>query len=70
MDEEEASQRVEFMAATFAPAGETGTAAADLRTGDYAMVCFVPVGSEASGEPAGDGPPHFIEGMWASFTVS
>jgi hypothetical protein len=60
----------EFTAAAFAPAGETSSAAADLRAGDFVMVCFVPVGSDASAEQVGDGPPHCEEGMWTCFSVS
>lgn len=69
LPEEEAMQRAEFVAATFAPAGESGTAGADLQAGDYAMLCFIPVGTDASGEESGDGPPHFTEGMIATVTV-
>ena len=36
--------------------------------GNYAVVCFVPVGSV--GETEGDGPPHFTEGMVHEFTVT
>jgi hypothetical protein len=69
LDEEEAMQRVEFVAAGFAPAGEESSTAADLDAGDYAMVCFIPVGTDASGTETGDGPPHFEEGMLATFSV-
>ena len=33
------------------PARETGSALVDLAPGDYAMVCFVPVGSGEEGTP-------------------
>ncbi|HVL99744.1 MAG TPA: hypothetical protein VM324_10685 [Egibacteraceae bacterium] len=69
LEEAEVMERVEFVAATFAPAGEESTAAADLDPGEYVMVCFIPQGTDASGEEAGDGPPHFQEGMFADFTV-
>jgi hypothetical protein len=61
---EEASEgKVEFSGVTFAEPGDEGSALTDLSAGDYAMVCFVPVGG---GE---DGPPHFTEGMVQEFTV-
>lgn len=69
LDEEEAMQRVEFVAAAFAPSAEGSAAAAELTPGDYAMVCFIPVGTNASGTQPGEGPPHFQEGMLATFTV-
>jgi hypothetical protein len=70
LEMDDAMEFVEFTGAAFAPAGETSSAAADLRAGDYVMVCFIPVGSDASAEQVGDGPPHFAEGMWTSFSVS
>jgi hypothetical protein len=69
LEMDDAMEFVEFTAATFAPAGETSSAAAELPAGEYAMVCFIPVGSDAYGE-SGDGPPHVVEGMWTSFSVS
>jgi uncharacterized cupredoxin-like copper-binding protein len=69
LDDDEAMQRVEFVAAAFAPAGEDGSATAELQAGEHAMVCFIPVGTDASGTESGDGPPHFTEGMIATFTV-
>ena len=43
--------------------------------GRYAIVCFLPVGSddsvlEAEGPPQSDAPPHAMQGMWAEVTVS
>lgn len=69
LDEEESMQRVDFVTAAFAPSGEAASAAAELSPGEYAMVCFIPVGTDASGEQVGDGPPHFQEGMLATFEV-
>lgn len=63
LGEEEVGDRVQFVGAAFAPMGASGAALADLTPGDYAMVCFIPVGS---GE---EGPPHFTEGMIQEFTV-
>ncbi len=64
LSEEESETKVEFKGAGFAPpGGESGTLM-ELTPGDYAMVCFIPVGG---GE---DGPPHFTQGMIEEFTVS
>ena len=63
LPEEEAESQIEFATAAFAPPGETATALAELTPGQYAMVCFIPVGG---GE---EGPPHFTEGMKQEFTV-
>lgn len=63
LPEEESMEKAEFKAAAFAPPGETGTTLAELDAGDYAMICFIPVGG---GE---DGPPHFTAGMIHEFTV-
>jgi hypothetical protein len=44
--------------------------------GRYAIVCFLPVGSddsilESEGPPEGEsGPPHVSQGMFAELTVS
>lgn len=44
--------------------------------GRYAILCFIPVGSdpsildpEAEGPPEGDAPPHAVHGMWAELIV-
>jgi len=63
LPEEEAMTNAEFKAAAFAPPGASGATLAELEAGDYAMVCFIPVGG---GE---DGPPHFTQGMIHEFTV-
>ena len=55
--------------AAFAPPGESDAGSWNLETpGNYAVVCFIPVG--AVGETEGDGPPHLTEGMIHEFTVS
>jgi plastocyanin len=43
--------------------------------GRYAIVCFLPVGSddsilESAGPPEGDAPPHVSQGMFAELVVS
>lgn len=69
-DQAAAEELVEFVAAGFAAPGEDAYAEADLEPGDYAMVCFVPIGvtSEDQFETA-DAPPHFTAGMLREFTV-
>jgi hypothetical protein len=58
------------------PNEEGGHALADLKPGEYSMVCFIPVGSTPEAEKAAqesgkeiDGPPHFTRGMKTEFTV-
>lgn len=63
LGEEESGDALQFVSATFAPPGESGTGLAKLDAGDYAVACFIPVGG---GE---DGPPHFTQGMFAEFSV-
>ena len=63
LPEEETEELIVFSAAAFAPPGESGATLADLDAGEYAMVCFIPVGG------AEDGPPHFTAGMIKEFTV-
>lgn len=63
LPEEEAQTKVQFASFAFAPPGESGSTLASLEPGDYAMVCFIPVGG------AEDGPPHFTQGMIHEFTV-
>ena len=60
--------QIEFVAAGFAEPGDTGTVYADVKKpGRYAAVCFIPTGTH--GDTEGDGPPHFVQGMVAEFTV-
>jgi hypothetical protein len=65
LPEEESESQVEFKGEAFAPAGESSTALAELDPGEYAMICFIPVGSPETE----DGPPHFTQGMLQEFTV-
>lgn len=78
LPEEEAIEKVEFMGVAFAVPGSGDITFADLVPGNYAMLCFVPVGTtsmDALGGPGGEeaegegGPPHFTQGMIAEFTV-
>lgn len=63
--QEESEGKIEFAAATGAEPGDEGSTLSDLEAGDYAMVCFVPVGAPA----VEDGPPHATQGMIQEFTV-
>ncbi len=67
--EEEVFGKITPVNATFAAPGNSDVGSWNLETpGNYAVVCFIPVGSV--GETEGDGPPHFIEGMVQEFTVT
>ena len=67
--EEEIFGKITPVNAAFAPPGESDTVSWNLqRPGNYAVICFIPVGSV--GETEGDGPPHFVEGMVQEFTVT
>lgn len=75
LPEDEAMAKVTMVGIEFAEPGGSGTTFADLSAGEYAFVCFIPVGATPenlpaleSGEFAG-GPPHFTQGMIAEFTV-
>jgi hypothetical protein len=75
LPEEEAGSLVTFVGFGFAMPGEDSTSFVDLEPGEYAFICFVPTGSTPenlpaleSGEAEG-GPPHFVHGMVAEFTV-
>ena len=68
-DEDLFDTDTQFIAAAFAEPGDSGSAYAELKKpGNYVAVCFVPVGT--SGDTEGTGPPHFVEGMQAEFTVA
>ena len=49
---------------TFAPAGEEGYTVAHLEPGKYVYACFIPVDGKNKNAP------HFMEGMYGTFTVS
>ena len=77
LPDEEGQQKVDMVGATFAPPGDDAATVLELTPGDYAAVCFVPVGSTPEAVEAAesggtdiDGPPHFTEGMVAEFSVS
>ncbi len=69
LPEEEIFGKITPVNAAFAPPGESETGSLNLVSpGNYAVVCFIPVGSV--GETEGDGPPHLTEGMVQEFTVT
>jgi len=77
LPEAEGRQKADFAGGLFAPPGGNDTALLDLTPGQYAIVCFIPVGftpdvaerAEESGQFPED-PPHFTRGMKSEFTVS
>lgn len=77
LPEEEAKAKVDDAGGAFAFPGDTDTAVVDLKAGDYAMLCFIPVGltpeaamaAEKSGQGP-QGPPHFTRGMKQEFKVA
>ncbi|MGH2686494.1 MAG: hypothetical protein ACRDJP_13605 [Actinomycetota bacterium] len=68
LGEEEAEKKITFAGATFAPPGDSDPLVAELEAGDYAAVCFIPVGATEENQE-GTGPPHFTQGMTVEFTV-
>ncbi len=61
-------QNTTLVAAGLAPPGDSAYEVVDVQPGNYALVCFVPVGA-TNEKPKGDGPPHYAKGMVAEFTV-
>lgn len=73
LDQAEAETKVEQVASGFAAPGEDDYAVADLKAGEYVVVCFVPVGTTSQAPPpenAPPAPPHFTKGMKAEFKVA
>lgn len=74
-------EQVEFVGGAFSPSPEQpGVAVVDLAPGEYAAICFIPVGTMQGMEaatpegsaPEGSAPaydPHFAHGMLQEFTV-
>ncbi len=68
LPEAEAMTKLTPVNFSFAMPGQTSHVSWNLaEPGNYAIVCFLPVGS--IGEP-GDGPAHFTQGMIHEFTVT
>lgn len=71
LDQAQARELAIEVGATFAPPGGNGGGLFELtEPGDYAAVCFIPVGSTPEAEEQSSGPPHFTQGMIAEFSVS
>lgn len=74
MPEEEAMAQVSFAGRSFAEPGQEDVLFTDLEAGRYAVVCFIPVGTESFEDLPEDEsdvsqPPHFTQGMVAEFSV-
>lgn len=69
LPEEEALQKVTNLGAAFAGPGSVSGTVVDLEPGEYAALCFIPVGTTGLDVQA-EGPPHFTEGMVHEFTVN
>ncbi len=77
LPEEESRARADFAGGLFSPPGGVDTALLDLTPGQYAIVCFIPVGftpevadaTELGSGPPPDRPPHFTRGMKSEFIV-
>lgn len=54
---------------TLAVPGQTATAFADLAEGRYIVTCFISKDSTAENDFNGDGPPHFVDGMFEELIV-
>jgi hypothetical protein len=68
-DEEAAMAMVEMKGVAFAGPGQRSGVVTDLEPGEYAAVCFIPVGTTGL-DVEGTGPPHVAEGMIHTFTVT
>lgn len=64
LPEEEAASLATPVGFVFAEPGQRNGLILDLEPGQYAAVCFVPVGG------AEDGSPHFVHGMVTDFVVT
>ena len=70
MEQEEAQALVTEVGASFMAPGASAGGLYDMtEPGEYAAVCFIPVGT-VDIEAEVDGPPHFTQGMKAEFTVT
>jgi hypothetical protein len=69
LPDEEAKTKATIVTGAKAPPGASSYGVAKLVPGDYAMVCFISVGSKKE-NPKGQGPPHFIHGMVTEFAVT
>ena len=81
MPEEESNKLVSFLGVAVASPGETAPETITLdQPGNYIFICFIPVGTTELPSLAPDatpnesllpdGPPHFVQGMVAEFSVT
>lgn len=73
LPEEEGQTKLDDVTFAFAAPGGADTNLAELEAGDYALVCFIPVGLTLEAAQSGEepqGPPHFTQGMLYEFAVS
>jgi plastocyanin len=81
MPEEESNKLVTFLGVAVASPGETAPETITLdEPGSYVFICFIPVGTTELPSLAPDatpnesllpdGPPHFVQGMVAEFSVT
>ena len=76
-EEESAMQQVEWVGHAWSPNGDTtGFAFVNLEPGEYAAICFIPIGSkqdmpedEVFAAAEGDYDAHWQHGMLQEFTV-
>ncbi len=69
---DEAEKKVTALGGAFAFPGKEDVRLVELKEGEYAMVCFIPVGStpdKAESDQEPEGPPHVTRGMLQEFNV-
>jgi hypothetical protein len=75
LSEKKAEKKIQVLGHDIAPPGGTTYGIVDFkRPGRYGAVCFLPVGTtdlaQLEEEHSEGGPPHALEGMYASFKVT
>jgi hypothetical protein len=68
-DEDAVMAMIQMKGVALAGPGQRSGVVTDLEPGEYAAVCFFPVGSTGL-DVEGTGPPHVAEGMIHTFTVT
>lgn len=70
LSDEEAMSKITEVANVYADPGASDYTVAELESGEYIMVCFVPTGMTSTDqEPPPGAAPHYTAGMVAEFTV-
>lgn len=70
---DEGEKKVTALGGAFAFPGKEDVRLVELEEGEYAMVCFIPVGStpdKAESDKEPEGPPHVTRGMLQEFKVA